>query len=168
MKNVVIAFVCIVLCQVCSAQKDSSVRQDPYLRFPTVPPFTLLKVDSSTRFTKYDLKKKRPVLLILFNPDCEHCQHETEEILKNIDRFHKVEIVMSTTMPFNMMKKFYLKYSLDKYDNIHVGRDYQFFLPSFFMIHNIPYIAMYDKKGNLITTSEGTLPVADILQTLGE
>jgi cytochrome oxidase Cu insertion factor (SCO1/SenC/PrrC family) len=164
MKLVAFALLCMTFSQFAMGQKDSTRLADPYLRFPTVPPFTLMKADSAGRFTKYDLKKKFPVLIILFNPDCEHCQHETEEILKNIGRFRKIEIVMATTMPFDMMKKFYLKYSLDKYENIHVGRDYQYFLPGFYMIHNIPYIAMYDKKGKLISATEGTKKVDDILQ----
>src|SRR5215813_10806079 len=77
-------------------QQDSLA--PPYKRFPTIPPFKLLKIDSSSYFTKSDLKKNRPVLIILFNPDCEYCQHETEQILKNIDEFKDIQIIMSTNM----------------------------------------------------------------------
>ena len=39
-------------------------------------------------------------MLMVFSPDCEHCQHETEEIIKNIDQFKKYQIVMATLHAF--------------------------------------------------------------------
>jgi thiol-disulfide isomerase/thioredoxin len=146
----------------CLAQKDS-VLAPPYQRFPTVPPFKLLQVDSSSYFTKTDLKKKKPVLIILFDPACEHCQHETEEIIKNMNDFKKIEIVMATNASFEMLKDFYKKYDLGRYENIHPGLDVQTILAPFFMIHNLPYLAMYDKKGNLLTTFEGTMKIEKII-----
>jgi thiol-disulfide isomerase/thioredoxin len=135
-----------------------------YQRFPTVPPFKLLQPDSVSFFSKADLKKNRAVLVILFSPTCEHCQYETEEIIRKIDDFKKVQIVMATPMPFDQMKEFYAKYKLARFDNIKVGRDYLYFLPSFFMVHNLPYLAMYNKKGNLLKTFEGNMKIDDLLQ----
>jgi hypothetical protein len=85
---------------------DDSI-QPPIKRFPVLPPLKLLLTDSSTYFTKNDFKKKEDVLLMLFSPDCDHCQHETEEIIKHIDKFKNVQIVMATVMPFAAMKSFY-------------------------------------------------------------
>ena len=136
----------------------------PYQRFPTLPPFKLLKTDSVSVFTKANLKKNRAVLIMLFSPSCDHCQHETEEIIKRIDAFKKIEIVMATPMPFKQMKEFYGKYKLNKFENITVGQDFQYFLPSFFMVRNLPYLAMYDKKGNLLKTFEGNMKMDDLLR----
>jgi len=143
----------------CQSEADSTA---PYKRFPTVPPFQLLKVDSSSYFTKSDLKKNKPVLLILFNPDCEHCKHETEEIIKNIDQFKDIQIVMATMMPFDEMKSFYEKYDLKRFDNITVGQDIKYTLPVFYNIRFMPYLAMYNKKGNLLTTFEGSMKIEDL------
>ena len=112
-----------------SAKKSSSYSQQenvtlpPYKRFPTVPPLKLLLLDSTSYFTKNDLKKNKPVLIIVFNPDCEHCKHETEELIKNIDSLKNVQIVMATMMPFDLMKSFYEKYDLQRFKNITVGKD---------------------------------------------
>lgn len=135
----------------------------PYKRFPTVPPFKLLKIDSTSYFTKSDLKKNKPVLIILFNPDCDHCKHEIEEIIKDMDELKDIQIVMTTMMPFDLMKSFYEKYGLDKFDNVTVGRDFQYLLPTFYQIRFMPYLAMYDKKGNLLTTFEGTMKIDDLV-----
>lgn len=164
MKKIVLFTSLIFASLVSFCQKDS-IKLAPYQRFPTIPPFKLLKVDSSSYFTKSDLQKNKPVLIMLFNPDCEHCQHETEEIIKNIDQLKDVQIVMATMMPFSLMKSFYEKYGLEKYENINVGQDIKYTLPSFYQISFMPYLAMYDKKGNLLTTFEGSMKIQDLVNT---
>jgi thiol-disulfide isomerase/thioredoxin len=154
-----------------SAKKSSSYNQQedvtlpPYKRFPTVPPLKLLLLDSSSYLTKNDLKKNKPVLIIVFNPDCEHCKHETEEIIKNIDSLKNVQIIMATMMPFDLMKSFYEKYDLQRFQNITVGKDVQYTLPSFYQMHFMPYLAMYNKKGNLLATFEGSMKIEDLIHT---
>ena len=149
-----------------NGQTDSI--QPPYKRFPTPPPFKLLLTDSSSYFTKADLEKKKPLLLMVFSPDCDHCKHETEELIKNIDKFKKVQIVMATWLSFTEMKKFFLDYGLNKFDNITVGRDMNFILPPFYNIKNLPFLAMYDKKGQLISVVEGSLPMDKIAELFKE
>jgi thiol-disulfide isomerase/thioredoxin len=154
-----------------SAKKSSSYNQQenvtlaPYKRFPTVPPLKLLLLDSTSYFTKNDLKKNKPVLIIVFNPDCEHCKHETEELIKNIDSLKNVQIIMATMMPFDLMKSFYENYDLQRFQNITVGKDVQYTLPSFYQMHFMPYLAMYDKKGNLLATFEGAMKIEDLIHT---
>ena len=139
-----------------------------YLRYPTVPPFELLEVDSSTTFSKADLKKNQQTLLMYFSPDCDHCRHQTEDLLRDIHSFKKIQIVMATYQPFDSMKEFYQKYKLADYNSIHVGRDTKFILPPFYRMANLPYLALYDKKGNLITTLEGNQKVNKILKAFGK
>jgi thioredoxin-related protein len=145
------------------AQKDSATAP-PYKRFPTVPPFKLLEVDSVSFFSKTDLEKNKPVLIILFSPDCDHCKHETEEIIKHIDDLKKVQIIMATMMPFAAMKDFYTKYGLGKFKNIKTGQDFQYMLPSFYRVRSLPYLAMYGKSGELLTTFEGSMKIEDLIK----
>lgn len=142
-------------------QRDSLL--PTYQRFPTFPPVKLLLKDSTSIFSKEDLPKKTAVLLMVFNPECEHCQHETEELIKNMDSFKKIKIVMATMMPLQEMKAFIEKYNLSKYNNITVGQDIHYMLPSFYMIGSLPYLAMYDKQGKLLRTFEGTMKMEDLI-----
>ncbi|HMH32757.1 MAG TPA: thioredoxin domain-containing protein [Puia sp.] len=136
----------------------------PYLRFPTVPPFKILKVDSSGYYTKDDLKKNRRTLVMFFSPTCEHCKHQTEDILAAQDQFKDVEIVMATYQPFGEMKDFYTYYRIGDHPNIKLGRDEKYTLPGFYSnITSLPYIALYDKKGNLITTFQGNQKVTTLM-----
>jgi hypothetical protein len=75
-----------------------------------------------------------------------------------------VQIIMSTNMSFEMMKSFYEKYNLQKFENIIVGRDFQYLLPSFYQIRFMPYLAMYNKKGNLLTTFQGAMKIEDLIK----
>jgi len=135
----------------------------PYLRFPTIPPFHLLKLDSSTYLTKEDVKKNRRTIIMFFSPDCDHCKHQTESILQDFSKFKDIEIVMATYQPFEELKEFNTHYRIFEHPNMKLGRDEKFFLPPFYKIKNLPYLALYDKKGNLVTTFEGTQKIDTIL-----
>jgi thiol-disulfide isomerase/thioredoxin len=149
------------------AQTDSA-NMPPYLRFPTVPPIKILKVDSTTYFTKDNMKKNKATIIIIFNPGCEHCKHETEQIIKNIDDFKDVQIVMTTPQSFAEMKDFYKNYNLGKYPNIVVGRDEHFTMPTFYSIRSLPFLAFYNKKQKLISVHEGNMPVPKMIEEMNK
>lgn len=161
MKKYILPFLMMAVSQTAFSQVDSI--QPPYKKFPTYPPVKLLLPDSVSYYTRTDLPKKSPVMLMLFNPQCEHCRHETAEIIKNIDRFKDIRIVMSTSMPFDSMIAFREKYQLAKYNNITVAQDTHYFLPSFYMIRHLPFLAFYNKKKELISVFEGAMPVERVL-----
>ena len=139
MKTSFLIIIALLLNSIAYAQTDSIVA--PYKRFPNLPPFKILLTDSSTYFTKDDLDKKKAVMIMLFSPDCEHCQHETEDIITHIDEFKKTQIVMTTMLPFDKMVEFYKKNDLKRFDNIVVGRDIGFYFPVFYDVHNLPFLA---------------------------
>ncbi|MBS1633901.1 MAG: redoxin domain-containing protein, partial [Bacteroidetes bacterium] len=145
-----------------------STQLPAYKRFPTLPPVKLLLADSISHFGKENFNKKSPVLIIIFNPDCEHCQKETEELLDSMNHFKNIQIVMATMMPFDKMNEFIKKYKLDNFKNIVVGQDNQYFLPVFYMVSNLPYLALYNKMGELITTYEGAVPIHTVINKFNE
>ena len=147
------------------SQADST--QPAYKKFPFFPPVKLV-LPGNAIFTKEDLPKKTAVMLMIFSPMCEHCKKETEELIKNIDQFSKSIIVMATMMPYDSMMSFREKYKLAAYDNIIVGQDTHFFLPSFFAINTLPFLAFYDKKGKLISVFEGSMPIDKALTELSK
>jgi thioredoxin-related protein len=157
---IVISFVCAT-----DIYSQADTIQPPFKRFPTFPPVTL-KLPGNETFTKADLPKKKPVMLMIFSPDCDHCKHETEDLLKNIDLFDKTEIVMATMMPFDSMMKFREKYKLADYKNIIVGQDTHFFLAPFYKISYLPFLAFYDKKGKLISFFQGTMDIGKAAREL--
>jgi thiol-disulfide isomerase/thioredoxin len=129
-----------------------------YQRYPNLPPFEILQSDSSL-FTRENLSKKKPVIIMYFSPDCGHCQHQTQYMIEEMEAFKSFEIVMTTYQPWHMMKQFYQDYRLRQYPNIHLGRDTKFFFPPFFKIANLPFIALYDRKHQLVMAREGNITI---------
>ena len=100
---------------------------------------------------------------MVFSPDCEHCQHEIEAIIKRIDEFKDVQIVMASTLPLEKIKAFTDRYNLKQYKNIVAGKDQEYLLPGYYAIHNLPFLAFYTRKKELISVFEGNLGVPKIL-----
>jgi len=162
MKKIFAPFFFLLIAATVFSQNDTI--QPPYKRFPSFPPVKLLLPDSSTYFTKQDLDKKTQVMLMLFNPQCEHCQHETEELIKHIDEFKDIQIIMATSMVFDSMMSFREKYRLADHKNIVVAHDVNFFLITFFSIRNLPFLAFYNKKKELIDVFQGSMPIPAVLE----
>lgn len=149
------------------AQSDSTGTDNPvYLRFPTIPQFTLYKAPDSTAFTRDDLHKKKNTIFIVFSPDCEHCQRETEMITRNMDQFKNTQFVMVTYLPYEEMIRFYHDYNISQYPQITMARDTRFFFPVFFKVTSLPAIFVYDKKGNFVKAFEGDIKPATLLSAL--
>lgn len=165
MKRFIAGLVCLLVFSNAFSRTDSTL-PPPYLRFPTVPPLKLLLTDSATVFTKEDLKKGKAVLVVIFNPDCDHCQHETEEIKKHIDEFKDAQIIMASMSPLSKIKAFAEQYDLASMPNIVVGQDTYFILAPFYNMHNMPFNAAYNKKGDLIEVFSGSVPVERLINAL--
>ena len=146
-----------------NAQEDTTAL---YLQFPDVPPFTIQTAPDSTTFVKADLKKRKPTLIILFSPDCDHCKHETALLKTNIALLKNVQIVMVSFLNFDLIKKFYEDFQLADYPSIIVGRDSKFFLGTFYKIHSYPSMFLYNKKGKFVQHFEGNATIKKIAESL--
>ena len=147
-----------------SAQAQTDTTQPPYLRFPQLPPFQLLLGDSTTVYTKASLPKKKPVLLMLFSPDCSHCQHAANEMVQHKDDLKGVQIVMATMHSISQMNAFAESYGLKALPNVVLGKDIYYILPSFYAVHSLPNMAFYKKNGDLIKSVEGALPIDKVIE----
>lgn len=128
-----------------NAQKDSL--HAPYLLSKRLPAFTVMRSPDSTSFATKDLKPGIPTIFIVFNPDCEFCQHETRDLLKNIQSFKNAQIVMVSYMPFEMMNAFYRKYKIDNYSNIVMAHDGQYIFLKYYKLKMLPATIVYDGHG---------------------
>ena len=137
----------------------------PYKKDNHIPPFKILKIDN-TWFSNEQLPKKDYTIIIYFAPDCGHCQHEIKEIIKNYDKFSKVNFVWVSFKSLPEITEFYTKYEVAKYPNMIMGRDIDYKLPSFFRVKFTPFVAVYDKKGIFVKAFEGGAEMKDLLPVL--
>jgi thiol-disulfide isomerase/thioredoxin len=128
--------------------------------------FSIINVADSTVFSRNELKKKKPVIIILFNPDCSHCIHFTKELLASYDLFKETQFVMISSLDHHLIKKFYEENKISNYPNIHMGRDGNFFLGTFYKPKNYPAIYIYDKKRNFVKSFDGDATIPKIAEAL--
>jgi len=156
---------------VVQGRSQSQAAQEPPLPYKsdqTLPAFNILEVDSTTVFNTDKLPSGKPIVLMYFSPDCEHCQHQTEEILKNMDSLKQVRFVMLTALPFDKMKNFYSFYKLSNYKNIIMGRDYEFFFSRHYGSQYVPYLAIYDRHKKLLKVFDGGTKVSTLIELVNE
>jgi hypothetical protein len=162
MKKLLVLLVSLAAVLTSSASKIDTIPQ--HLKNLKLPDFKLLLPDSATNFYTEQLSAKKSTILISFSPECDHCKQQTKEIIQNIDQLKNVQIVMATTLPFDMMKAFHEEYKIASYKNIIMGRDVLYFFPKYFLNHYLPLIAIYNKKGELLHYFDGGVSTAELIR----
>jgi len=137
-----------------------------YKRFPDLPMFNLVKLPDSTKFTRDDLPGKKPVIIMIFSPDCGHCKHAMHDLLDKYDEWKKAELVLVSSLSYEDIKKFYDEFNLHDYKNIVIGRDESFYLGLYYKVRSYPSIYVYNKKHRLVTEFLGKINPDDLAKEL--
>lgn len=133
----------------------------PYEKNPALPEFRILQTDS-TWFSHKDLPASKYTAIIYFSPECGHCQHEAEEIAKHIDSLQQVFFVWASYRDLTDIRNFYQHYQFNKFPNIRMGRDPQYFLPSFFQARYTPFVALYNKDRQFVKAWEMGVEISEL------
>src|SRR5512144_647479 len=88
----------------------------------SLPPFKMY-LSNKTVFSATELPKEKPVIVIYFDPECDHCQKLMNDLFKKINSFKKAEIVIVTFKPVEEVAAFEKKYKTHDYSNINVGTE---------------------------------------------
>jgi thioredoxin-related protein len=131
-----------------------------------VPPFRMTQSNGKL-FNATNLPYGKPILLIYFSPDCDHCQVMMKEWFKKANDFKKASVVMMSFLPVDKMVSFEKSFKTNQYPNIIVGTEgLSFFVKNYYRIADMPFTALYDKNGNLITSHEKSIPLDDLADKL--
>jgi len=150
-----------------SQTNNTTDKRPDYLKNPSIPEFTVYKAPDSTAFTNNDLKEKEATLLMIFSPECGHCQNETRELIKNIDHFKHTQILMVTWLPYSEMSAFYHDYKIGEHPQITMGWDRKdFFLP-YYHVQTYPQLVVYDKHGKYVKSFSGAINLEDVWEATG-
>jgi hypothetical protein len=128
-----------------------------------VPPFQIIQANGKV-FQAGNLPMGEPIVIIYFSPDCEDCHQLTKDLLKRIKEFNKTSIAMITNLSIDQVKQFVSEFQLDKYPNIFVGTEGDsFFVGKYYRIGKIPFLALYNKYGDLIKIYDKDISIEDLL-----
>ena len=132
----------------------------------TIPPFKMT-LSNNKIFNGTDLPKGKPLVLIYFDPDCDHCQKLMAELFKKINSFKKAEMVLITFKSVTEVAAFEKKYTTNKYANMKVGTEGTlFYLKNYYKLVKMPFTALYDSKGNYKYSYRDETPVDDLISRL--
>ena len=137
----------------------------PFLKDKNIPKFTL-NLTTGKSFSNTQIPKTKYTCIIIFSPDCSHCQEEAAELTKNADKFKSVFFIWNSYKEMADIKAFATKYGLDKQPNVIVGRDPEFAIPVFFRPRMTPFVALY-VNGQLLKVYEQGVKVPELLKIIG-
>ena len=131
-----------------------------------LPPFRMF-LETGTVFKAEQLPLGKPIVLIYFLPDCEHCQLLTQNIVKHLDELKGFSVVMVTYYPPAEVGRFARRYGLDKHSNFYLGTEGNFFyLKNYYNLSKLPFAALYTQNGNLIKTYNSEDFFSDFLREI--
>lgn len=91
---------------------------EPIQKNNDLPSMNLTTLDGAQIST---LSLKGKSILILFQPDCDHCQREAKEIRENLGAFKEYSIYFISADPMPAIEKFAKDYELLNHVNIFFG-----------------------------------------------
>jgi cytochrome oxidase Cu insertion factor (SCO1/SenC/PrrC family) len=81
-----------------------------------LPSFTFTDLENKT-FSSSELKTG-PILIMHFHPECEHCQYEISEILKESVLKKLQSVILVSALPPDSIRRFLNTYNYKDYSNV--------------------------------------------------
>jgi len=136
----------------------------PYLKDNKIPPFSITSVDGK-EITNKQMPKYPFTCIIIFSPDCPHCEKEAGDLNKYADKLKNVLFIWDSYRDMESIKKFAAKYNLTGKPNVIIGRDPNFTIPTFYRPRMTPFVALY-QKGVLLKVYEQGADVFELIKII--
>jgi peroxiredoxin len=143
---------------VCCSNADKRVENQAR---PGLPPLEI-QLNDGSKVSVQKLPGK--VALILFFPDCDHCQREAAQIQKNIAGFKDYTLYFISSASFEDINHFASTYQLADYKNVVFARTESKNVLDVFGPIETPTIYLYDKNGDLIESFSGEVAIEVVLK----
>jgi peroxiredoxin len=128
-----------------------------------LPNLKLLGADGSVNYSR-ELSGKN--VLVLYNPDCDHCQREAKEIRTQIDAFQNYTVWFVSSDNFENIGRFAKDYDLVGHANVHFVRTEVMEVINNFGSIATPSVYIYSDERQLIKAINGETPIEDIVKYL--
>ena len=113
---------------------------------------------SNSDFQKTNCK----VIIIFFDPECEHCQYMVRSLLKSGQKLNNAILLMISLADAQKLKDFKNEFHLDSIKNIKLLRDQKIEFPKIFGTSMVPSFFIY-KNGRLIKKIFGETRIENLL-----
>ncbi len=137
------------------------IRQSQPITHETLPNILLVKPDGSQVFTK-NLEGKS--IIVLFQPDCDHCQREAVQIREHLKAFRDYNMYFVSSAPIEEIEQFSEEYNLKGNPNVFFAyTDLMNILNNFGAVQT-PSLYIYSEEQKLIKAFNGETAIGQILQ----
>lgn len=105
-------------------------------------------------------------ILVLFQPDCDHCQREAQEFQKNLNAFSNYNLYFVSSVGIPETEAFAKEYGLSGHNNVKFGvTAVQNVLDNFGAI-SAPSIYIYNGSGKLVKKFNGETDIQQIIEAI--
>lgn len=126
----------------------------------SIPFFDIVQADGN-HLRSTDLAPGQPVMIIYFDPDCEHCVTFINDLLKNSGAFSNTEVVLITYVPLRRLKNYILESGLNNHPQFKTGTEgTKFTVRYHYDVIQFPFVALHDRNGRMFASFESEVPGA--------
>jgi len=104
----------------------------------------------------------RPLVLVYFDPDCDHCQREANELRQNTHQLAHADIWLLSAAPLPALNAFAQAYQLNTTSNLHLAHIAQQTAYDTFGFTSVPNVLIYHADGSLAKRFRGETSVTAI------
>lgn len=144
-------------------EKDKSNKAVKQKR-AVLPVLPLLSLDSTQ--LDFSIIENKPLVLIHFNSECDHCQYEANDVKKNVEGFSGTNLVFMSSEPLSKIRTFSQQTGLDTYQNIYFTKIDSEHSVDVFGSLSIPHVFIYGADKVLIKEFRGETNATVIIKHL--
>jgi hypothetical protein len=115
-----------------------------------LPPFRM-QTSAGTIFKAENLPMGKPIILIYFDPGCDHCDQLLKAFFSSANEFEKASVAMITYEHPSRLLAFEKAFHTKDHRNLYTGTEGQsFFVRNYYGISSMPFVALYNSMGDLV------------------
>lgn len=133
-------------------------------RIQTLPDFTAYSLTRS-KITTASLAN-RPAVLVYFDPDCDHCQREADELHKHAATLANSQVLMLSAAPVPALKTFAQAHQLNGLPNVEIAQIDRKAAYETFGFTSVPDVLVYHANGSLAKHFRGETSIEAIKRHL--
>lgn len=154
------------------AKAQQALTNTPSVEATTDKPYTLpgagilnfsILTHKEQLFMSDQIPKQKPFVLMLFNPQCDHCGVAAKGIKEQMADLQDCTFVLMTgNNLLEYIPKFVSQYGIDNIPNMHIGIDNSGADKQLFEYKGIPQVMIYNQEHKLQKTFYVNIPVDSI------
>lgn len=123
-----------------------------------------VQLTDNTTLDMKDVENK--TILVLFQPDCDHCQRQAASIEETLPQFGDYQMYFLSNASIPELQQFANTYKLNKARNVHFGTTAAEHIVDNFGSIPTPSLYIYSEDGKLLNEFIGETPIEKILSVL--